>query len=586
MRYHCIFVLSVLTFAPLGGLATILTPRWEEMRSKHSWHAVPEDWECLDHPLNDTTIDLYVALRPHRKNALVDALYDVSTPGRPKYGAHLSKEQVAELVAPHPDTLELVHSWLEYRGIPSSSVSVTHGGSSLKLAGVSVSRANDLLGASYQFYKHVKTNETIVRTIGYALPAALHGHVQTVAPTTSFDSPRTGWQIPRKRFSGAAAGLAEAASGEPVTLLSSRDVNVLTTPSYLSWLYSTWVYSPTATDRNMLGIVGFLREYPSLMDLRLFMGKYRSKWADATFTVVLANGGQYDQNNPGDEANLDMQYAQGLAYPTRHVFYSTGRGPSGQENWNLSWLEYILKEEIVPQTISISYGNDEKDYSREDAVYLCDLFLQLASRGVSVLVATGDNGVGKGDCKDSSGRVQFVPTFPGTCPYVTSIGGTRGYLPEAASVISGGGFSNYFERPIWQQQAVPAFLQNFGNQYQGMYNASGRGIPDISAQAEGFRSFFRGQEIESFGTSGSAPIVASVISLLNDYLLSKGKHPLGFLNPWLYGGGLIALKDIIYGSNPGCGTNGFPAIAGWDPATGLGTPDFVRLQHRLDYRET
>ena len=59
--------------------------------------------------------------------------------------------------------------------------------------------------------------------------------------------------------------------------------------------------------------------------------------------------------------------------------------------------------------------------------------------------------------------------------------------------------------------------------------------------------------------------VAGIISLLNDYLISKGKPPLGFLNPWLYGGGLEGLSDIISGSNPGCGTEGFPAIAGWDP---------------------
>ena len=43
------------------------------------------------------------------------------------------------------------------------------------------------------------------------------------------------------------------------------------------------------------------------------------------------------------------------------------------------------------------------------------------------------------------------------------------YLPEVAAPISGGGFSNIFLRPQFQQQVVPAFLRNFGNQYQGMY---------------------------------------------------------------------------------------------------------------------
>jgi len=76
-------------------------------------------------------IDLRIALKPHSENALIDALYEVSKPGHPKYvlfttslledyshvsllrfryGAYLFKEQVAELVAPHPDTLEFVSS--------------------------------------------------------------------------------------------------------------------------------------------------------------------------------------------------------------------------------------------------------------------------------------------------------------------------------------------------------------------------------------------------------------------------------------------------------------------------------------------
>ncbi len=59
--------------------------------------------------------------------------------------------------------------------------------------------------------------------------------------------------------------------------------------------------------------------------------------------------------------------------------------------------------------------------------------------------------------------------------------------------------------------------------------------------------------------------VAGIISLLNDYKLGQGKAPLGFLNLWLYSGGLWGLNDITFGSNPGCGTEGFPAVVGWDP---------------------
>ncbi|KAH9163927.1 subtilisin-like protein [Lactarius sanguifluus] len=576
MRYHLISVISVLAAILLGSLATPFSPRWDDMRIKHSWNAVPENWESLGNPLSGTTIDLYVALKAHRENALIDTLYQVSDPNHPRYGAYLSKEQMAELVSPPPGTLEFVNSWLEYHGVPSSSVSMTHGGTTLTLSGVSIIQANALLGASYQLYRHVETNETVVRTVGYALPAALHGLVQTVAPTTFFSTPR---QSPRKRSGGATAGLKKPVSGEPVTVLLSRydDDDDDTTPSFLRSLYKTAEYTPAATDRNALGIVGIINDYPSPEDLAMFLSEYRSDATDAAITVVQVNGGGYDPTNPAAESNVDTQYTVSMTYPTPVIFYSTGRGPAGTTDWFVSWLGYILMEDNIPRTISISYIMDERKIPEEYATYVCAQFSMLGARGVSVLIATGDDGVGKGDCVTNDGSVRFYTNFPATCPYVTAVGGTTSLEPEVAASLSGGGFSDHFKRPDYQEQAVTTFLQHLGNQYQGQYNATSRGIPDISAQALGYPVFFKGVDHLGEGTSASTPVVASIISLLNDYLFSQGRAPLGFLNPWLYGTGKSGLTDIIEGSNPGCGTDGFSAIEGWDPVTGVGTPDFQRL---------
>ncbi|KAH9021589.1 peptidase S8/S53 domain-containing protein [Lactarius hengduanensis] len=569
-------VLFLLSAVPLGA---IVTSRWDDMRSKHSWKTIPENWECLGLPTADTVIDLYIALKPYRENALVDALNEVSDPGHPRYGMHLSREQVADIVAPHPDTVQLVHSWLEHYYVTPSSVSVTNGGSFLTVTGVSVSQANDLLGASYQLYTHTKTNETIVRTLGYSLPAMLHRHVQTVAPTTFFSSPLTQWQTPRKRSGVAAAGTGKSPPGKPVTMPLSRRINVVT-PAFLRWLYSTFAYVPSATDRNVVGVAGFLGEYPSPVDLTSYMRKYRPDGIDATYSVTLINGAGYDPKNPGDEANADLQLTEGITYPTRHIFYSTGSSSNGEIY--LAWLSALLNQQYVPQTITASYGNFEKFYPIDYAYEVCVLFAQLGTRGVSVLFSSGDYGVGKGDCKTNAGTVRFTPVFPATCPYVTVVGGTTSFDPEVGASLSGGGFSEHFRRPMYQQQAVSTFLDNLGQQYSGLYNAPGRAIPDIAAQALTIPIFLKGQEINTRGTSCSTPIVAGIISLLNDYRLSQGKSPLGFLNPWLYGGGLNGFNDIVSGSNPGCNTDGFSAIVGWDPVTGLGTPDFERLMYILD----
>ena len=339
---------------------------------------------------------------------------------RYRYGSHLSKEQVAELVSPHPDTLELVNSWLKFHGVFSSSISVTHSGSWLRLTGVSVSKANDLLGASYQFYRHAETKETTVRTVGYSLPVALHAHVQTVAPTTHFASPRMSWQTPRKRSSGAAAGLAKAASSELGMALSghdegdpSRDGDI--TPAVLHRLYNLAAYVPAATDRNKLGIGGFVGEYPNPADLTTFMKRFHSDGAEATYTVVRVNGGGYDPNNPGIEASVDVQYTSAMTYPTPIIYYSTGTGPLGEDDAYISWLYFILDQTDIPQTISTSYATFEKNYPPDHAMTLCDLFARLGTRGVSVLFSAGDYGVGEGDCKTADGNVRFRPTFSASC---------------------------------------------------------------------------------------------------------------------------------------------------------------------------
>ncbi|KAI1781926.1 peptidase S8/S53 domain-containing protein [Ganoderma leucocontextum] len=102
-------------------------------------------------------------------------------------------------------------------------------------------------------------------------------------------------------------------------------------------------------------------------------------------------------------------------------------------------------------------------------------------------------------------------------------------------------------------------------------------VPYISAAGVNYQVNIGGEISSVSGTSASTPLVASMIALLNDRLVAAGKPTMGFLNPFLYSTGASAFTDITTGSNPGCGTNGFPASKGWDPVTGLGTPDFNKL---------
>ncbi|KAH8994268.1 subtilisin-like protein [Lactarius akahatsu] len=579
-----LFVLSILAAALLGGLATPLAPRWNETKVKHAWHTIPENWVDLGHPSAGTTIDLHLALKSHDEDALIDALYEVSDPDHPRYRSYLSKEQVADLVAPHADTLELINSWLKHFGIPPSSVSRTLG-SWLTLTGVPVSQANDILCASYQLYNHVETNHTVLRTISYSIPEALHEHIHTIVPTTYFGSPPTEGRKLRMHPNSAVWARAEAGSEESVKVLSSRDLEGYVSSSYVRWLYNTAGYRPAAVDRNVIGIAGYDEQYPSPKDLGLFMTEFRTDGEDATFSVVQVQGGGNDPDTPGIEANLDTQYSGAMTYPTTNVFYSTGGALETLDPF-VNFLFYMLtKETRIPQTITTSYGGPEYNFPLDYATRVCRLFAELGLRGVSAFFASGDSGVGKGNCLfevDGHVSVHFIPEFPATCPYLTSVGGTTNDSPEVAASLSGGGFSKYFARPPYQANAVPPFLQTLGDKYQGYYNPNGRGVPDISAQALKFFYFHKGRLRVGSGTSAATPIAAGIFSLLDDYLISTGNGPLGFLNGWLYGSGLPGLNDIISGSNPGCDTDGFTAIAGWDPVTGLGTPDFTKLEDIID----
>ena len=116
------------------------------------------------------------------------------------------------------------------------------------------------------------------------------------------------------------------------------------------------------------------------------------------------------------------------------------------------------------------------------------------NRGVSVIFSSGDTGVGAG-CQTNDGKntTRFLPIFPASCPYVTSIGGTVGIKPERAVGFSSGGFSDRWPRPAYQQAAVKGYLDKLGSKWDGLYNPQGRGFPDIAAQGMNFRVMDKGR---------------------------------------------------------------------------------------------
>ncbi|TGO32531.1 hypothetical protein BHYA_0309g00090 [Botrytis hyacinthi] len=263
------------------------------------------------------------------------------------------------------------------------------------------------------------------------------------------------------------------------------------------------------------------------------------------------------------------------------------------------------------KVISASYGQAEADLPIAYTKRQCNEFMKLGLQGHSILTASGDYGVasfpGDGNangCLGPEGKI-FNPQYPGNCPYITSVGGTMLYADQtvndaesvmhvnltgsASNFTSAGGFSNYFPIPSYQKSAVEKYFKRANLTYpyysefevnvnttKGIYNRIGRGYPDIAANGAEFRAYTGGIDEHWYGSSLASPLFASVFNLINEERFAKGKGPIGFVNPTLYKNP-GALHDIVNGTNVGCGTEGFAAVKGWDPATGLGTPNYPKL---------
>lgn len=324
----------------------------------------------------------------------------------------------------------------------------------------------------------------------------------------------------------------------------------------------------------------------------------------------------------------DIFYAEGLeggggflntfldaidgSYCTYSAFNETGNSPLDPvyPDPNILGYQGQLQCGVYKPTnvISISYGEQEDDLPTNYQQRQCAEMMKLGMQGVTIVIASGDSGVaarstddGNADGCLGTGQV-FNPDFPASCPYVTAAGAT--FLPPGGNVNtdaevavtrfpSGGGFSNIYAQPSYQSSAVNTYLTNYVPNYpsysvtgtnnptaaqygNGIYNKAGRGYPDISAIGDNVLIINNALPVLIGGTSAAAPVFAAIINRINEERLAAGKSPVGFVNPTLYANP-GAFNDITVGSNPGCNTNGFVASKGWDPVTGLGTPNYPAL---------
>ena len=408
-----------------------------------------------------------------------------------------------------------------------------------------------------------------------------------------------------------------------------ENCNQFIVPDCLRALY---LFPPNiaANPKNSYGIVEYTPESYLQGDLNLFFANFSMNQKQKTPTTDLIDGATVQTAEQGFEYNgesdLDLEYAMTLVNPQPVTLYQAGDLVEGASFNN--FLDAIdgsyctfeggddpTQDAVYPdpfpggytgpencggfaatKVISTSYGYNEADLTAAYEMRQCQEYMKLGLQGTTILYSSGDYGVAGngGQCIAANGSYndgtsgRFNPSFPGTCPYVTSVGATQikpgasVTAPEEACetvIFSGGGFSNVFPMPSYQSAAVKAFFANHPPPYtSAQYNNSmmTRGFPDISANGANYVVAIDGTFSLVYGTSASSPVVGSILTLVNEARLTIGKSSIGFINPTLYANPGI-LNDITSGGNQGCGTPGFTAVQGWDPVTGLGTPNFPKL---------
>lgn len=264
---------------------------------------------------------------------LIEALSD---PFHERYGVHLSKEEVEALVAPHPESIQLVDEWLASHGIPSDALSrspaqdwvtiripVSMAEEMMKTVGLFLSTDARLwthhVTKEYHVWVHDASGAALVRTTSYSLPEHLHAHVDVVQPTTSFARFR------RDAATYHFAGDAPAAIKTDAPYISipsayngqvNASCNASITPTCLKELYNAVGYVPAAAGENKLAVTGYLGQYANLEDFHLFNEAFVPEAADSTFDVVYINS-EFEFEFCGSSGSIDVMEADGDLFPAR-----------------------------------------------------------------------------------------------------------------------------------------------------------------------------------------------------------------------------------------------------------------------------
>jgi subtilase family serine protease len=347
--------------------------------------------------------------------------------------------------------------------------------------------------------------------------------------------------------------------------------------------------------------------------------QYAETHGDSSYTagqlkqVVAKKFTNEDACGPSDwygEETLDVEAVHAMAPAANIRYYGAA---SCFDDDLLKTLSTVVDQNKA-QLVSNSWGDTEANAPSDTVAAYEDVFLQGAMQGISFMFSSGDNG----DELENTGIKQA--DYPTSDPFVTSVGGTSDAIDADGKFQfqTGWGTQRYSLAADGKSWVTPTFLYGAGGGSSALFNqpayqrgvvkgalASTRAVPDVGLDADPTTGMLVGQtqtfpdgvrygEYRIGGTSLASPLFAGMTALL----LQHAGGRLGALNPVIYAQAGSKTFTDVKGTPADAGNvrvdyvnslnadeglrytvrtfnqdSSLPVAAGWDPVTGIGSPN-------------
>jgi len=586
-------LVAMFTPAISAGAAGVTAPVPSSPAKVPIGHAIPAPAQARDLGPEDTTTPLHldVSLAPRDPAALQSFLSGLYDPSSPMYHHFLAKGQFGPTFGASAATIQSVESQLEAVGLRPGPVNPDD---TIIPVTTTVGQAEKALGVTLHSYRLASGRVAFANTNPPLLPSTISSSVVAIVGLSTLYQPRpqdlAPTSSPARRGVSAPAGLTAQVSPRnagPVGCTSAQ-----TSGGYTgNQLATAYGFSAGAYSHGLLGsgetIALYELEPYATSDVSTFESCY-----DVTTTVNEINVDGGAGTGPGSgESILDIENVIDLAPQATVDVYEATNGGSGPTD------EYAqIANDDTAEVISTSWGICEAEEGQASAQAEETIFEQMAAQGQSLLAAAGD--AGSEDCYSGTATsTALAVDDPGSDPYVTAVGGTTlnlnadntiqsetvwnngGFPGYVSGGAGGGGVSTFWSMPSWQ--TGPGVVET-GLSQTGAYCGAATGtycreVPDVAAVAnpdDGYSIFYNGGWMAEGGTSGAAPLWAALAALADESCgATKPAQAAGLLNSAL-SENPSDMNDITVGDNDYTGTNNgdYPAGAGYDMASGLGSP--------------